>query len=133
MTFEELNSLVVAVRAREILYDFFAQTLEIVVIPEYGVKDEAEGKTFKLKFKDCIYFGGISTGKLAVEEGIEFIAWGKSNNLVGEKLLSNMYTFNGSSHVSMSDSDYVYYFENVFGDVLQIISKSVVVTEMAEK
>ena len=135
MTFEELNKLIVAIRARKVSYDFFTRKVEMIITPEYGVKEEVNGKTFKLVFKDCVY---ISVRGLREYDdlGMEFISWGKlENKNITTELVNIRSEIGGfdkfSSRIGENMGDYdTYFFENVFGSMLYITCWTVAVNEI---
>lgn len=133
MTFEELNKLSVAIRAKKIEYDAFLRKLDMVIVPEYGVKDEVKGKTFKFHFEDCIYFESIVGSK-----ELFFISWGESHDDVGQDIIDK----SASSSLRKSfagpmlkkaivEDDYEsYFFENDLGSAMKIVCRKVVVEEV---
>lgn len=81
MTFKELTDLIVALRIQKFEYDIFNRSIEIVLSPEYGVKEAAKCKQYHLKFDDCIYVGNRSEPNSSIDgKTSEFIAWGITTN-----------------------------------------------------
>ncbi|MEO8581229.1 MAG: hypothetical protein ABI425_01475 [Patescibacteria group bacterium] len=135
MTFEELNSKTVAIRAHKISYDFFDRTLELIVTPEYGIKDEVKGRKFSLHFEGCIF---LSTKGLInhSESGVEFVSWGKfkdKNKTI--ELVSIPSSMQGIEDFGTKLGDdinnyYSYFFENAFGDNTYVTCSKVIVREL---
>ena len=148
MTFEELADLSVAIKAKEINYDYFRREFKLVVTPEYGYKERVKGKIFQIKLQDCIYFCGSNISIMADAGNTEFIVWGKSSGQADKKtsnvaLLNNFLSRtinegirNFGSHgtrTKISATKYNhYYFQNVFGDSIEILASNSTVKEISK-
>lgn len=137
MTFKDLSSLSIAIRAKQISYDYFSRVVEMTVVPEYGVETQVKDKVFQLRFEDCAYYGAMNTNGVATDNGIEFIVWGQRESQEDRKtLLKDICNQSGPAYRSEAQLRFLdpygdYFFENAFGDVLRIISARVVVREIS--
>lgn len=143
MTFEELNGLVVAIRARGINFDYFERVFSMSIFPEYGYKKSVEGKSFQIEIQNCVYFCCSNTSKMAGGNETEFIMWGKHleeecnkkycNELVEHFLSKTPSAAVGKDSMMRKDSDeqhYHYFFQNALGDAIDILATKDFVKEI---
>jgi len=81
MTFEELNEQMSAVRLTAFAYHIFKRSVEIELVPEYGMQQAVKDKQYHLKFDDCLYVGCRSERDISPDgKTIEFITLGEEKN-----------------------------------------------------
>lgn len=142
MTFEELNSMCVAIETLNITFDYFGRNLSLMVKPAYGYKDSINRKIFRFTFNDCIFFCCSNTSNLAGQEWTEFNSWGKDRKRID--LFKNFLqkTKNAASlnfpfpfhRIDLNDNDQYdfYFFENVWGDAIWVISSSTTIDDVTD-
>ncbi len=145
MIFEDLNKQVVAVRAKDIDFDYFSRKFTISITPEYGYEKALEGKRFKIDIGNCVYFCGANTSKMASSmQEAEFVVWGKhreeecneSCNELIDKLLSTTPSAATSKDFMLKkklDKQYFhYFFQGIMGDAIDILAAEDSVTEISK-
>lgn len=132
MTFDELTQLAVAIRATKIEYDSHSETLDMVIVPEYGIKEAVKGKMYKFHFVDCVYFENV-----IVSKELFFISWGKLHNNIGEEIIekssekSLRKSFTGPilQELITNEAYESFFFENDLGNAMRIVCKKISVEE----
>ena len=143
MTFDEINSICVAIIATDVKYDFFSKKFLLIFKPEYGYDESIKEKTFKITFNNCIYFIAASSSKMAITGQTEFTSWGKhTSDLCDENNCINLLNsylsdkpgagFEKSflrNDISDKKIDH-YYFYNRLGDDIDLLAESTQVDEI---
>lgn len=130
MDFEQLNENCIALYSFDVNYDYSGKSLKLAVKPAYGIKGNLEGKVFNIRLVNCIYvvMTNISNHN---DKVTEFISWGRHkfndcpkhsntiNCILDKKLVKKFIENKHSQH--QTREMYHYFFENVFGDVIEAI------------
>ncbi|REG11394.1 hypothetical protein DFR64_1275 [Pelolinea submarina] len=133
MTFEEINKKITALRITSIDFNCSKSRVILVTMPEYGFNPEFKDKEIKFTFDNCILFAISKLSTNNYDSSIEIVSWGKKkdcsiiDNFVSDSIAKDFNNF------SLPNLDYrklpvdynVYFFENVYGDLVKIISKKV--------
>jgi hypothetical protein len=143
LTINELHKNIVAIYLKSIKYDYFGRTVEMLITPNYGVKEDFIGRKFKLLFNDCVGTLFVNTSLWANKgQETEFIAWGeRSDHSEVKKMLdafSSRMPFKDLSEDIILNRKEVkelkgysyYFFENVLGDGIELIASESKVEEV---
>jgi hypothetical protein len=133
MTFEEINKLITALRITSVDFDFSKSKVILLATPEYGFSPEFKEKEIKFTFKDCIFFAISNLSIKQNDPSTEVVSWGKKKDcsiidkFVSDSIAKNFNNFNlpALDYKNLPNDYNVYFFENVFGDSVNIISKKV--------
>jgi hypothetical protein len=146
MLFEEFNDACTAIWVRGLTFDYLKRILFMGIEPNYGFSPEIAGKLFELALADCIYLRAANTSVLANTGHTEFISWGvRPSYCCGRersecRLLDDFLdrTINKATtgwrdarlkSSSLPASYKHYFFENVHGDALEVISSAATLRE----
>jgi hypothetical protein len=124
----------------DFVVDYATRTMELTILPTVTDNPKIFGKHFRIIFSDIIYIEALFVS--GFEGQIEFISWGKQpfdccahgtcklfekvvKQLDPELLELNLQVINANNYTH-------YFFENTFGQTIDLLAKSVTVTELAK-
>ena len=133
MTFEEINKIITALRITSVDFDFPKSKITLITTPEYGFSPEFKNKEIKFTFDNCIFFATSKLSTKNYDSSIEVVSWGKQedcsimDNFVSDSITKDFNNFSlpNLDYRNLPDDYNLYFFENVYGDLVKIISKKV--------
>jgi hypothetical protein len=133
MTFEEINKIITALRITSVDFDFTKSKIILNTTQEYVFSPEFKNKKIKFTFDNCILFAISKLSAKNYDPSIEIVSWGKKedcsilDNFVSDSIAKDFNNFGlpNLDYKNLPDDYNLYFFENVYGDLVKIISKKV--------